>query len=240
MNATTIDSKAKPPENLLYRSRIEICRILESLAKERSSVSAQIGRYSTFISRILFVNQSGENFSLSYCSDKSLNRTLLGLPSIKFSVNHQDAHLEFEVFNPNEMISDNQPVIQYDLPKELFSYRRRENSRIPISSLSSLRCIADESGIIPFEAKICDISHDGLGGMIYDRDIRLETGTVLKDCRIVLPNGKSVVTDLELRHKTMSNLPDGTLAYRAGFRFIQRPDEIADLINFFIQDLDNN
>ena len=239
MNATTTNSKARPPKNLLYRSRIEICRILESLAKERSPISAQIGRYSTFISRILFVNQSGGNFSLSYSADKSLNRALLGLPSIKFSANHRDAHLEFEVLKSTETISDDQPVIQYVLPKEIFSFRRRENSRIPISSLSSLRCIADESGIIPFEAKICDISHDGLGGMLYECEIKLETGTVLKDCRIVLPNGKSVITDLELRHKTMTNLPDGTLAYRAGFRFIQRPDEIADLINFFIQDLDN-
>lgn len=230
--------KTRPPENVLYRSRIEICRILQALEKGRSSIFAEIGSGRTFVSRILLVDPRMGYFISSYCANKLLNSRLLKLPSLKFTANYQDAHLVFEVLNPAETLFDDQPAIQFALPKTLISYRRREHPRISISVASSLRCIAEAGGVAPFESRISDISHDGLGGMLYDCDIKLEPGAVLKDCRIIIPNGKAVVADLELRYVTMVRLPDGTLANRAGLRFIQRPDEIAELINFFIQDLD--
>lgn len=240
INQPAKPGKTTPPENVLYRSRIEICRILQTLAKERISIFAGIGSGMTFISHILLVDPRMGYFVFSYCANKLLNSKLLELPSLKFTANHQDAHLIFEVSNPTETLFDDQPAIRFTLPKTLISYHRREHPRIPISAVSSLRCIAEASGVVPFESRISDISQDGLGGMLYDRDIKLEPGTVLKGCRIIIPNGRAVVADLELRYTTMITLPDGTFAHRAGLRFIQRPDEIAELVNFFIQDLDKN
>lgn len=240
MSAPATPRKTRPPENVLYRSRIEICRILQALAKERSSIFAEIGSGRTFVSHILLVEPRMGYFVLSYCANKLLNSKLLKLPSLKFTVNHRDAHLVFEVLSPAETLFDNKPAIQFSLPKTLTSYCRREHPRISVSVASSLRCIAEAGGVAPFESRISDISHDGLGGMLYDCDIKLEPGTVLRGCRIIIPNGKAVVADLELRYITMIRLLDGTLANRAGLRFIQRPDEIAELINFFVQDLDKS
>jgi hypothetical protein len=42
-----------------------------------------------------------------------------------------------------------------------------------------------------------------------------------------------VVADLTLRYLTAITLADGVLAFRAGFRFIQTPSEIPELIKFF-------
>ena len=237
MSAST-PGKTRSPSNVLYRSCIEICRILETLANERGAVFSEIGSGNKFASQILLVDTNNGHFVCSYCANKPLNSKLLKLSSVKLIASYRDAQLVFEAFNPTETQFEGLPAIQFDLPNSLIFHHRREHPRIPILAEASLRCIADEEGFAPFESHICDISHDGLGGIIYDRDINLEPGMVLNACRIIIPNGKAVVVDLEVRHITMVALPDGTLAYRAGLQFIQSPDKITELINFFIQDLD--
>jgi hypothetical protein len=68
-------------------------------------------------------------------------------------------------------------------------------------------------------------------------DVQLEPNTILKGCRIIIPGGDSVEADLELRHITSIALPDGTMAHRAGFHFVEQPDGNSKLVNVFIQDL---
>jgi c-di-GMP-binding flagellar brake protein YcgR len=234
------DTAQPLPKNALYRSHIEICRILQELADKHTSIFAPAGSAGTFVSRVLFVDPNKGFFDVAYCANKQLNSIVLKSPSLMFSANHQDAHLVFEVTAPAETLIDGQSAIRFALPDVLTLYHRREFPRIPVPAEASLRCIADEGGFMSFESHICDISHDGLGGIIYDREIRLEPGTVLKGCRVIIPGGKAIIVDLMLRHITAITLPDGSIANRAGFRFIQRPDEITDLIGYFIKDLDKN
>jgi c-di-GMP-binding flagellar brake protein YcgR len=238
MSTPARPNNTAPHENVLYRSHIEICRILQAIVKSDSSVSAEIGDGRIFVSHILQIDPHMEYFIISYCANKSLNNKLFELPSLKFTSNYRNAHLIFAVSNPVETQFNGQPAIQFALPHTLIIYNRREHPRIPLSPNLSLRCIADASGVVPFESYITDISHDGLGGILYDRGIKLKPKTILKGCRIITPNGTAVVADLELRHVAAITLPDGTLANHAGLRFIQRPGEIAELISFFIRDLD--
>jgi hypothetical protein len=117
-------------------------------------------------------------------------------------------------------------------------HNRREYPRFAVPAEVSLRCVADEAGFMPFESHINDISHDGLGFLIYDPDINLQAGTILSGCRIVLPNGEAVVTDLEVRHAQRVKLPDGSIANSAGFRFAKPSSDLAKVIRQFIRDLD--
>lgn len=238
MSTPASNAKTKPPENVLYRSHIEICRILDVLAKDHTSISAAIAGGWIFVSHILFVDQNAGHFIVSYGANKQINNRLLELPSLSFTANHNGTYFEFEVSKPVETQIEGELAVQFALPDSLILGNRREHPRIPVPPEASLRCIADEAGFAPFESHISDISHDGLGGLIYDPDINLEPGTVLKKCRIIIPSGNAVVADLEVRNVKVITLPDGTLANRVGFRFIQRPDEITELINYFIQDLD--
>jgi c-di-GMP-binding flagellar brake protein YcgR len=227
------------PENVLYRSRIEIGRILQALVSAGRPVSAEIGDDKHFVSRMLSVDPDTGYFVIAYCANKSLNSALFKQSSLEFTANHQNAHLVFQVSNPSDTLFEERPAIRFALPQSLIIYHRRERPRIPIPADVSLRCIADEAGILPFEARIIDISLDGMGGMLYDRDIAIEAGTGLKHCRIIIPGGKAIITDLEVRNSAMMALPDGTFANRAGLRFIQRPKEIESLINMFVQNLDD-
>jgi len=229
----------KRPENLLFHSRIEICRILKLLAHEQSPVSAEIMNGHPFASHIVSVDTASNHFAVAYSAHKSINTMLLNSPSAEFTATDlQGLHFSFEAFAPEEVQSDGQPAIQFALPKMLLLHNRREHPHIPIPADISLRCVADAAGFIPFESHITDISHDGLGCLIYDPDIILDEGAILKGSRIIVPNGEAVEADLELRHISMIKLPTGTIAHRAGFRFVQQRDEIAALVDVFIEDLD--
>lgn len=238
MIAPVKPGKKASPENVLYLSRIEICRILRTLSKNRSSIFADIGTSRTFVSHILLVDSRKDYFVISYCANKVLNSKVLELAALKFTAGYQDAHLVFDTVNPAETLFDDQPAIQYPIPKTLIYYHRREYPRIPVPAETSLRCIAEAGGFAPFEARITDISHDGLGFLLYERDIKLEPGTVLKGCRIFIPGGKAIAADLMVRNVTMIRLQDGTPACRAGLRFMQRSYEIAELVNYFARNLD--
>ena len=214
--------------------------MLQALSENSSSIIAEIGASWTFISHILLVDLAKDHFVISYCANKFLNSKVLELPALKFTASYQDAHLIFEEINPVEIQFDGQPAIQYAIPSALTYCHRRESPRIRIPEEISLRCIADAGGYIPFESRITDISHDGLGILLYDRDIKLEPEMVLNGCRIIIPGGKAIVADLVVRHVSMIQLRDGTPACRAGLRFMQRSDDIAELVNLFIQNLDKS
>jgi c-di-GMP-binding flagellar brake protein YcgR len=238
MNAPAAAEKKNVSGNVLFRSQIEICRMLNVLAQDRCAISAEVMNHHPFASHFLAINSVTEHFIVAYSQHKTINSMVLGSSSVEFTANHKELHYTFEGMSPEETRFENQPAIQFVLPKTLLLHNRREHPRIPIPEHLSLRCIADEAGYIPFESHITDISRDGLGCLIYDADINLEKGIILKGCRIILPNGDAVVVDLELRYAAPITLPDGTLANRAGLHFIQAPDEIKKLINHFIQDMD--
>ena len=213
-----------PAENILYRSRTEILHMLQALATEHIVLSADIGSQRTFVTRILRLDTHSGNLHFAFSTSKALNSVLLRLPGLHFTANYHDAHVAFDAISPAEDRIGEMETLRFPIPDALIYYHRRDCPRIAVAQNASLRCIADEAGIIPFESRITDITHEGLGALLYDRAVQLTPLTVLKASRIVLPGGRSVVADLEVRHVTGIVLPDGTSANRAGFRFIQRPD----------------
>lgn len=239
MSEPAVPEKKSRTENLLFHSRIEICRIMQLLAIKHSPVSAEIKNGHSFASHIIHVDTRADRFSIAYSEHKSLNSMLLDSPSVKFTAADQQGLLfTFVAADPEEAQIAGNSIIRFALPTTLLLHNRREHPHILIPADVSLRCVADEAGFIPFESHITDISHDGLGCLIYDPDIALEKGMILKGCRIITPQGDAVIADLELRYAKPITLPDGTLANHAGFHFVQRPDQIGKLINLFVQDLD--
>lgn len=228
----------KKPENLLFRSRLEISRMLQTLAQAHCAISADINSH-PFASRLLAADENGGRFVIAYSGHKAINALLMKSPTVKFTVTDQQGlHYSFEAANPEETVIEGEHAIQFSFPKALAMHNRREYPRFTVPAEVSLRCVADEAGFMPFESHINDISHEGLGCLIYDPDINLEAGTILSGCRIVLPNGDAVVTDLEVRHTNRLRLPDGSFANSAGFRLAKPSDDLAKVIRQFIRDLD--
>lgn len=229
------------PENLLFRSRIEILRLMQALAQGKCKISATLAGGHPFSSFLIAFDAASERFAIDYSPHKTLNAMLLAAPSVEFTATDQNnLNYTFVASGPDETVIAGGPAIRFPLPKAILMHNRREHPRLPAPAELSLRCVADENGVIPFESHVTDLSHDGLGCLVYDPDIRLEPGTVLRDCRIVIPGGDAVVVDMELRHVAPQRLPDGTLGYRAGFRLLKKNDDLAKLLHLFIQDLDKS
>lgn len=228
----------KAPANALYRSRIEICRILHELAREGCTIFSEFGEEKLFVTRILLVNEQPGYLVIEYGADKSINSSLFEQPSLRFRANYLGAHLVFKVSGPLDTLLDGKPAIRLALPRSLILSDRRHHPRVVIPPHSSLRCTAKNADGKFFEAEIVDISMNGMGSMVYDDSVTLQVGTVLKECLITFPNGKSIPVDLVVRHIKTISRSDGTLYKNTGLRFIQRPEEIQALINLFIHDLD--
>ena len=226
------------PHNLLYRSRIEICRILQAASLDNSPVYTEVGDDMFFVTQVLSVDPDSGQFIVAYGEDKSTNSALFKLRTLLFNVNHQGSQLVFKASGPTDTTFDNRPAIRFSLPDMLIVYHHRGHMRFRASADISLSLDVDQASALPFEAKMIDISHDGIGFISYNQGISLKAGTVLKNCRIIIPGGVPVTVDLIVRHSSTVTRKDGTLAVKTGVRFMQRPEEIKSLINIFVRDLD--
>jgi c-di-GMP-binding flagellar brake protein YcgR len=234
-----VDELTALPQNALLESRIEICRLLVAISASRHSISADVGSH-IFITHILHVDLRAEHLVVSFCANKELNNLVLESDSLRFTGSFMDAHISFDLSSPVEVSLNGTPAMQYPLPASVVLYHRRDCPRANVPPEVSLRCIADEGGIMPFESRITDISHDGFGAIQYEGDINLEPGTKLTACRIMLPGSGSVVADLELRYTLIDIRHDGSAAHRSGFRFLSQPEGLNRLVAAFTQDLDKH
>jgi c-di-GMP-binding flagellar brake protein YcgR len=233
-----VNNNLNIPINALYRSRIEIYRILKELTGESCPIFAEVGEERLFVTRILLVNENSGYLVIEYGADKSINSSLFNRPSLKFRASYSGAHLVFKVSKPLDILLNDKPAIRFALPRSLIYSQRRELSRAIIPPHISLSYTAKDVNGKLFDAKIFDISMDGMGGMICDESVTLQVGTVLKESRIVYSGGKPVTVDLVVRNTKIITRSDGTRYTRTGVRFMQRPEEIQALINLFVYDLD--
>lgn len=220
---------------VLFRSRIEILRILQRLVRDRTVVSAQVGdAEQLFLTRLLHVDTAGEFFIVSYSEERRANTALLEQLSVIFRASDKRGRIEFSAAAPAETVFGGDPAVRFALPRALVRSQLREHPRFTVPADASLRCIADSTGVAPFEARIVDISRGGMGGMIYDAGVRLPPGTVLRECKIMLAGSKPVIADLEVRYTVSVVQPDGSLAQRSGVRFLGEPRGIDALLSRFV------
>lgn len=223
---------------VLIRSRIEIAAILQALVDgNQPLVSHHQVHDQLFIARLFQVCAEQNFIVVGYSDNKTANAEVFAAGSILIRANHPKGCVGFMAGNPVEYY---EPVqgIRFDFPDVLFVEQRRAHKRIQVVPETRLYCLADAGGIMPFDARIVDIGLSGLGFMVYDLAIKLQPGTVLAGCRIEFPDGSVACVDIEVMNSVRLALPDGSLASRAGCRFIGEPDKIDKLLKVFVLDLE--
>ncbi len=229
----------KPLTNAVYRSRIEICRILNELVSSKAMLFAELGDDRLLSTKILHVDNQARYLVIGYGENKRLNSVLFDRPVMQCRASYQGAHLFFILSRPVEYQLEDNYGVRYALPDSLLWSQRREQQRITVPPSFPLHCVyKNESGQF-FKASIFDISLNGMGGMAFEENLELRVGTVLEGCRITCPGFEPLSADLVVRDVTSIAQPDGKVHKRVGVRFLQRPEEIHTLINVFIHDLGN-
>ena len=188
-----------------------------------------------FLSRLLRVDASAGVIVLA-CSDvKRANTALLQASAVTLACNHAGTHYEFTAARPREAGYRGVPALELDFPSALVALQRRVTRRIPVPPQVPLACELS-AGALSFDAKVIDISLNGLGAVIYDPAVHLETGMRLA-ARILHPARAPVLVDLEVRHVSRVASSEGGHVSRAGCRFVGAPRDLEDLIRVFVSEL---
>lgn len=232
---TSSDPNAGAPiAGQTLRSETEIA-MLEALAVEGETIVAQLGSDEPiFRSRLRFVDPDRQYIVVEPSADAASNAALLAQPHAVFVAEVDEWRIEFIAAAPQHTVHGGTTAIRLRFPESISSRRRRMHDRAPVPIQSPVRCVIYTEGVASFEGSIFDISQDGVGLMLYDPNIPLEPGMVIKNCCIERPGRDTVAVDLEVRFTQPVTLANGGRAQRAGCKFVNRSPASMALIGEFV------
>jgi c-di-GMP-binding flagellar brake protein YcgR len=232
--ADGLSARAGETGQLLVRSGIEIRKTLEAMRATGEFLSADLeSDEHLFVTRLLEVDTRNRTMTIGWSESKEANALILQRPSITFNANHEGLHFQFVAEHPRETDFGNRSAILLSLPVAMFAMQRRALPRYKVPPTVPLKCEIS-LGPISFDAQVVDLSRGGLGAILYDPSIRLDVGMILPRARIVLPAQAPVLAALEVRNIRTVTRAEGTLAKRAGCRFIAPGSSIEALLRLFL------
>ncbi|HSG75841.1 MAG TPA: flagellar regulator YcgR PilZN domain-containing protein [Burkholderiales bacterium] len=236
MTSPDITSRLSTTGQLLVRSGIEIGRLLDAMAQDRSAVTAQVPPQLLFLSQLLYVEPVRGYMMLSYSDHKPANSAALSARSLTFRCNHRGAQFAFTGDGPRQSAHKGQPCIQCALPSAVLGMQRRGAGRVQVPAQAPVSCDL-RMGLISFPGRVVDVSLDGIGTLVTDPAIPLCAGTRLERVRISHPQCTPFLIDFEIRYVTRVVLANGEHASRIGCQVVGARERLEELIRLFIIDL---
>jgi c-di-GMP-binding flagellar brake protein YcgR len=222
---------------LLVRSGIEIGRILDSMIEDHDPVTANLPSHLMFLSQLVYVEPVKGYMLLSYSSHKPANAAALAVPKLTLICHHRGAQFAFAGVKPHAAVHSGTPCIQCEFPAIMVAMQqRRAVTRAAVPPQAPVHCEL-RMGLQTFQAKVMDVSLDGIGALLTDPTIPLCAGTRLEHARIQHPLHDPIEVELEVRHVTRVTLPNGERASRIGCKIVSSPEKLEELIRLFIIDL---
>jgi c-di-GMP-binding flagellar brake protein YcgR len=219
------------------RSIAEIAPVLDAMRQDGDLVTSSVAHAELlFLSRVRHVDARGNTIALALCEHNPANHALLEAGHGIFRCNHRGTHYEFSAQGARAFDIAGEPAIALDFPEALLALQRRAHPRYSVPPRVPLRCEV-QLGPLSFDATIVDVSLGGIGALVYDAGIHLEPGLKLPRTRILHPQRRPIVADLEVRHIRPVALPDGRQANRAGCSMNASPQDLEALVRLFVTDL---
>lgn len=232
-----ITSRLSISGQLLVRSGIEIGRVLDAMLEDRATLTAKLSSQMMFLSQLLYVEPVKGYMLLSYSDHKPANAAALAEPKLTLRCNHRGAQFAFAGATPQAVVHSGKPCIQCEIPSIMLAVQqRRAASRFTVPAQAPISCEV-RMGVLTFDAKVVDVSHDGIGTLVTDPTIPLCAGTRIEKARIRHPDHTPIEVDLEIRYVSRVKLPSGERASRIGCKIISSAPSLEELIRLFIIDL---
>ena len=237
MSSPDITSRLGTTGQLLVRSEIEIGRILDSMVEDRDRLTASLPSQLMFLSQLLYIEPVRGYMLLAFSEHKPANTAALALRSLTLRCNHRGAQFAFSGAMPHTFMHSGKACIQCALPTIMLAMQQRRGaSRITVPAQAPVSCEV-HMGPLTFDAKVVDVSLDGVGTLVSDPTIPLCTGTRLERARIRHPQHEPIEVDLEVRYVSRVKQPSGELASRIGCKIVSSSANLEELIRLFIIDL---
>ena len=239
------DFSAADHDDLLARftlhSRAEILFQLRAIQKRKLLVNLDLlGSRQIIVTSVLMVNEVKNTLILDSARGDALNQELMSGKGAEFVAQLDGVSISFATGPVAWCTYEGMPALRIALPKSLVRLQRREHFRVPMPIANPIRCIVPSANgdADPITTHLVDI---GCGGVaIAETGGRLgpETGRILPDCKLLLPESDTIITSLEVRNSAHIRLHNGSFQTRLGCQFVDLPNDMAAKLQRFVMDIE--
>jgi c-di-GMP-binding flagellar brake protein YcgR len=223
-------------------SRAEILFQLRAIQKRKALVNLDMpGSRQIVVTSVLAINETNNTVILDSARGDALNRELLSGKGAEFVTQLDGVSISFDTGPVTLCEYQKLPALRIAMPRTMVRLQRREHFRVPMPLANPVKCIVPSSSPDdpdPIVAHIVDI---GCGGVaIAEAGGRLgpETGRILANCKLLLPESDAIVTTLEVRNSAQIRLHNGAFQTRLGCKFIDLPNDMAARLQRFVMDVE--
>ena len=223
-------------------SRADILFQLRAIQKRKLLVNLDLhGSRQIVVTSVLAVNEANNTLILDAAPGDALNQDLMSGKGAEFVAQMDGVSISFATGPVTLCQYDKLPALRVALPKSMVRLQRREHFRVTMPIANPVKCIVPspvQEDPEPISTHIVDI---GCGGVaIADNSGRLgpETGRVLSNCKLLLPDADAIFTTLEVRNSAQIRLHNGAFQTRLGCMFIDLPNDMAARLQRFVMDIE--
>ena len=224
------------------QSRTEILFLLRAIQQRKLLVNLDLpGSRQIVVTSVIAVNQANNTLILDVARGDALNHELLSGKGAEFITQLDGVSISFATGPVSLCDYEKLPALCIALPQSLIRLQRREHFRVPLPIARPIKCIVpstSQEDPEPIHAHIVDI---GCGGVaIAESGGRLgpETGRILPNCRLLLPDTDVITSSLEVRNSAQIRLPNGAFQTRLGCKFLDLPNDMAATLQRFVMDIE--
>lgn len=179
-----------------------------------------------------------DHLILDYGPSSEMNRKALDAEKHFCVTNLDKVRVQFILRGLAKVELDGRPAFRAALPNEVLRLQRREYYRLVTPIIQPLHCalpiLLPNGETHLHTANVHDISGGGLGITAPAEGIPFETGTVIQNCRLDLPEVGLVLASLKPKTIFEQILRSGARVRRAGCQFVKLPSPMATLIQRYI------
>lgn len=218
----------------LLWSRHQIIMMLRRFVREDRPVSVHYDDEDKMIvTRAVGVDPDRDRVYFEFGEHKANNAQLLRCPEVRFSVEDGAAKSLFSSPRIRDVLLEGQPVFQVPIPDRIVQADRRLHQRVKIPQVSAPVVVVSLPDGRKAEGRLADMSAGGIGVIGLAADLKVQPGTVIRNCLILLGDKERVVVDLEIRHARVAMGNGGKLMHHVGFSLASRPKEFSELLKAF-------
>lgn len=212
-------------EQFRLYSRHEIGRVLRDLSRHNELITAYYNGREFLLTAVLgmdMVDMDDARVYLDVSADEGVNRRFTASNHLVFVGRHFQVRLQFTAPGATLTQFEGDQAFAIPFPQSMLRMQRREFYRLITPLVNPPQCqFTTEDGQL-IEVPILDISLGGIAILEPDttRDGLWQPGTIIRDCQVELPEGRTVKSDVEVRNRYTVTLPSGKTQLRVGCRFL--------------------
>jgi c-di-GMP-binding flagellar brake protein YcgR len=218
----------------------EILAVLRTLIQKGAMITAHFDQGKSFLltSMIALTNDNSE-FVLDIGSNDEMNRRALVAKKLILTTVVDKVKIQFSLSKLSATQNDGRPAFLGSVPSSLLRLQRRDYFRLatPIASPVKLAVTVrrTDGSALDLEVPLFDISGGGVGVMATpDQAEFFQRGSILNECKLVLPEEGTLVTNLYVRNTFDVTTRNGSRYVRVGCEYLDLPAPRLTIVHRYI------